>query len=351
MINSISYSKQWITDKAATISKRTDLKLMEKVIQAFVLLEQLSLTGLPFVFKGGTALLLLAKDNPQRYSIDIDIITETLHNDLIKLLDRIIEKGAFIRWEDDNHRKRVMSAPVGHYKFYYHSTIEEGKEEPVLLDVLFSAPPYASIQSHELKHPWLSIIEPPTVVSVPDMSSLAGDKLTAFAPNTIGILYSKNRPAEIMKQLFDLGFLFDHITNLKEVRESYIRTAKDEIGYRNLKIAWQESLQDTFNTCLTIANRDTHNEQFQYLLNGNKRLANFILHTYSIDHTVLSAAKTAYLLQMVMKNKIEKLSYNGPDQIVELAIAGIDYSKIQKLKKSNPEAFFYWYHALTLLSE
>ena len=52
---------------------RGDPKLVEKVVYAFGLLEQLKQAGLDFIFKGGTSLLLLT-DPPSRFSIDIDII-------------------------------------------------------------------------------------------------------------------------------------------------------------------------------------------------------------------------------------------------------------------------------------
>jgi hypothetical protein len=36
-------------------------------------------------------------------------------------------------------------------------------------------------------------------------------------------------------------------------------------------------------------------------------------------------------------------------EIKDWNIANQQYSKLNKLRKSNPEAFFYWYNALTLL--
>ena len=53
-------------------------------------------------------------------------------------------------------------------------------------------------------------------------------KLTAFAPKTTGVLYSKNRPVEIIKQLFDVAFLTDNITDLKTVVIKYLQ--KDTKG-------------------------------------------------------------------------------------------------------------------------
>jgi len=79
-------------------------------------------------------------------------------------------------------------------------------------------------------------VEEEIVVTVPSVNSIAGDKLTAFAPKTIGIPYGKGKSMEIIKQLFDLGILFEHISDLREVYDSYRNTAELESGYRKLKM-------------------------------------------------------------------------------------------------------------------
>ena len=55
-------------------SKR-DPALIERTIYAFGLLEAIARVGMPFIFKGGTCLMLLLKQ-PQRLSTDIDIVVE-----------------------------------------------------------------------------------------------------------------------------------------------------------------------------------------------------------------------------------------------------------------------------------
>ena len=52
---------------------RVDPSLLERSIFAMGLLEALARTELPFVFKGGTSLMLLL-DSPKRLSVDIDIV-------------------------------------------------------------------------------------------------------------------------------------------------------------------------------------------------------------------------------------------------------------------------------------
>jgi len=70
MIEKNTYTIDWITDLRNKLGKRIDPKLVEKMIFALTLLEQLQLNNLNFVFKGGTA-LLLATETPKRFSIGI----------------------------------------------------------------------------------------------------------------------------------------------------------------------------------------------------------------------------------------------------------------------------------------
>lgn len=59
MIHPDSWTIEWMTQVAAEY-KFSDIALIEKSIRAFSLLESLVLLGCPFVFKGGTALMLLS---------------------------------------------------------------------------------------------------------------------------------------------------------------------------------------------------------------------------------------------------------------------------------------------------
>lgn len=51
-------------------SRKVDKNILERSIYALGLLEALARVGLPFIFKGGTALLLLL-DTPRRLSTEI----------------------------------------------------------------------------------------------------------------------------------------------------------------------------------------------------------------------------------------------------------------------------------------
>src|SRR5690606_3073828 len=195
---------EWIKSTSERLGKRGDPKMLEKVIYALYLLEQLRTHGLDLIFKGGTSLLLIT-DPPRRFSIDIDIITTESKEAIERTLEKIVEQERFTRWESDNDRKQVIDAPVAHYKIYYKSIVNQHfGEEPVLLDVLFSENPYPVLQEQEIVHSWIYQEGVPITVPLPSFESILGDKLTAFAPNTTGILYAKNRPVEIIKQLYDI---------------------------------------------------------------------------------------------------------------------------------------------------
>jgi len=73
MILTGSFEKAWIQEISKTVGKRGDPKLVEKIIYSFALLEQLKLSGLDLIFKGGTSLFLMS-ETPSRFSIDVDII-------------------------------------------------------------------------------------------------------------------------------------------------------------------------------------------------------------------------------------------------------------------------------------
>ena len=87
MISKDSLHIDWIT-KVSSANRKADKILVEKVIRALMLLEGLVKQNLDFVFKGGTALMLIL-DSPKRLSIDIDIIIEKEP----KNLDETIIKG------------------------------------------------------------------------------------------------------------------------------------------------------------------------------------------------------------------------------------------------------------------
>lgn len=73
MINKESFNEKHI--RSIQEQSHRDPILIEKVIFAFGLLEALVRVQLPFIFKGGTCLMLLL-EKPHRLSTDLDIIVD-----------------------------------------------------------------------------------------------------------------------------------------------------------------------------------------------------------------------------------------------------------------------------------
>ena len=76
MISDKSRTREWILEIRKNSRVTSDPILIEKMIFALTLLENLHATGLDFTFKGGTSLLLVT-GTLTRFSIDIDIVLES----------------------------------------------------------------------------------------------------------------------------------------------------------------------------------------------------------------------------------------------------------------------------------
>lgn len=345
MINNETHTVDWILNLRSKLGKRIDPKLIEKVIWALTLLEQLKINGLNFTFKGGTA-LLLATEKPKRFSIDIDIITEHSEKEIIAVLQKIKDNKIFLDWEDDNDRKHTPDAPIGHFKAYYKSVVD-GNIEPILLDLLYTPNPYPEIRELPIKHNWLSTSGEDIIISMPSFDAILGDKLTAFAPKTTGILYSKDRPVEIIKQLYDIAFLFDNISDLTVVKNSFNKVAQEEIGFRKLEITASEVLNDTWQACFTLAERDINAEEFKHLQLGIRNFTNFTIDRFNIDEAITAGAKVAYLTKLLQTEEVIKIEkFKNSLEIKDWIIEDQQYNKLNKLKKNNPEGFYYLYRSL-----
>ena len=347
-------SPQWI-DKVSKSNRNADKILVEKVIRALLLLEGLSKVKLSFVFKGGTALMLLLK-SAKRLSIDIDIIVSKAPKNLEEMMQEAGKIQGFNKVELQ-HRAASSAIEKAHYKFFYtpvHQT--HPSDDYVLLDILFEAANYSNISLHELQSQFVNNEGKATQIEMPSAEDLLGDKLTAFAPNTIGIPYIRNGNSmsmEIIKQLYDIGNLFDALQDLKAVKTTFGKIAKTEIAYRNLKgVSVAEVLEDTYQTSLCISLRGLGgNGNFEELLRGIQRITGFIFsESYHLEKAITHAAKAAYMAQLIATDQATFEKYRDPKQIGEAAIEAPHNTRLQRFKKSNPEAFFYWQKATQLVN-
>jgi hypothetical protein len=152
---------------------------------------------------------------------------------------------------------------------------------------------------------------------------------------------------EIIKQLFDVASLFDVTDDLTVVAETFKRFATVELQYRNLDPEnITQVLDDIFQTSLCICLKgQLEPKTFKLLQTGTKRIQSFIhSEKYNIDSAITNASKAAYL-SVLIANGITTVVHFDPQNIEPLRDAVINEplpTKLNKLKKSNIEAFFYW---------
>lgn len=347
MIHPESRTLSWI-EQAAKDNKVKDIALVEKTIRAFSLLEALVRSGCPFLFKGGSS-LMLHLDTGKRLSIDIDIICPP-GTRIEAYLEKYSEEYGFGEVKLVERISRT-DIPKQHAKFFYQVAYPTGgHQDKILLDVLFEEIHYSDVVELPIQSRLLKTYGEPVMVKLPSKEDLLGDKLTAFAPHTTGIPFfkgEKNCSMEISKQLFDIASLFDIITNLSVTSGTFKKFAMVELQYRGLEAdAIQVVLDDIYNTAMCIVLRGQDNpEEFQLLQDGIKRVRGFIhSEVYSLESAITNASKAAYLSKLISRGLNEVKHYN-PAEVSLLADAMIQSplsTKLNKLKKTNTEAFFYW---------
>lgn len=362
MIKEHCFTGDWLSAfKKQRDHKRIDMIILEKMIYALHLLERLKTNGLDFVFKGGTSLVLLLQEG-NRFSIDIDIISNTKREDLENILNKVIETSHFTEWKLDEHRSYQEGVPKAHYKFSF-KTNQTGSGT-ILLDVLIEDSIYPEQIETDITTKWIET-DSLTKVTVPSIDAITGDKLTAFAPNTIGIPYFKgkdNQPfsMEICKQLFDLSQLFEQIENLETVAKSFEVFAKQEIIYRkgdDSELTLEDVLLDTIDTCVILAKRERgsteEKDKFKELQQGIRAFGTGFLMSgnFRIDDAVPASARIAYLAAKLLKKDLTPLErYEGQD-IREWNIEGQDWNFLNRLKRQpDKSSFFYWFRTVELLT-
>ncbi len=347
MIDKDKITLDWIT-KVSKENRNADKILVEKVIRALSLLEGLVKQKLSFVFKEGTA-LMLHLNSSKRVSIDVDIIMPVKPEKLDELLDGVASEQGFLR-KELQQRNTNSKIDKAHYKFYYNPLHKTSKdEEYVLLDILFEEVQYKNLVELKIQSSFLPEKESPLTVKSACLEDITGDKLTAFAPNTTGIPYFKGKESmsmEIIKQLYDIDNLFNNATDIETIKTTFKKFAKTELEYREMNnLSEKDVLEDIYQTSLCIVSRGADGEgDFDQLQQGIQRVSRFIFsESYHIEKAITHASKAAYVATLIKHDYKTIEKYSNPLQMKDWLIAEPMNTKLNRLKKSNPEAFFYWY--------
>lgn len=123
MIDPQSRSLEWIEHASALIPNIADTALVEKAIRALSLLESLVRSGCPFVFKGGTA-LMLHLDTSRRLSIDVDIVCPP-GLDIQEFLGKYGSEYGFLEAREIERKSRT-GVSKSHAEYRYAVTYPSG---------------------------------------------------------------------------------------------------------------------------------------------------------------------------------------------------------------------------------
>lgn len=363
MIKEHCFTEEWLNSfKQKKEHRRIDKIILEKMIYALHLLERIKVNGLDFIFKGGTSLILILEEG-NRFSIDIDIICKTDRVSLEAILNKVIDSSRFKSFELDEHRSYKKGVPKVHYSFSFDSVTTNKYSGTILLDILIEDSNYPELTEKPVQTKWIET-EKETKITVPTIDAIIGDKLTAFAPNTIGIPYFKGKDQqafsmEICKQLFDLSKLFERIENIEIVAQSFDAFANQEIEYRNTEtsdLTRDKVLQDSLDTCAIIAKRgrgsDDEKKRFKELQKGILAFGTgFLMNgNFRIDDAIPASARIAYLSAKLLKNDLSPIEHYQGEDIKKLNIENQDWNFLNRLKKQpDKSGFYYWHKALEIL--
>ncbi len=359
------YTRAWADEQRRNLGN-CDPGLLEKCVRALTLLGYLAESGLPFMFKGGTSILLHLPDI-RRLSIDIDIVSPASNEELEHVVARIGQTAPFIRWEENVRGTATGREPMPrrrHFKLWFASPRATTGADYVLLDVVQEEHCPHDIVKRPIRTAFL-VPDREITVALPTVESLLGDKLTAFAPTTTGVRLRKlggdvGEVMQVAKQLFDVGVLFEHATDFAAVARAYNGVQAQESSYRENLHTRDASLADTLNACLGVTGSGLRRvpatlfPDTPLLLDGFRRLEGHLTQRRLDDNARrIFAARAGVLASHLLSGRqldFATLRYTqSAAQVEALRVASLaehQHAWLDRLKLTNTEAYHYWYHGL-----
>lgn len=347
MIPPNRHTREWIIAQQARVGM-ADPIILEKAIFALTLLDLLGRSGLDFVFKGGTA-LLLHLTQPNRLSIDIDIVCNVPKPDFESALDALLTGSPFLRWDEQMRGERGLPGRR-HYRFHFQSPTQ-GQETHILLDVLTEPNVLIHIVELPVNTAFLGIANP-IAVKTPRLESLLADKLTAFSPGTIGVPLTAQFSQQVIKQLFDIAQLYDQAQELSIMAQDNQNAFQAEAGYRAFSGSYSDYLDDVIQAAFLICSLDLkgapkeREEEIRLYRRGIGQLGNHLVSIpFRLPEAKIAAAKVARLAMLLKAQDLAKpLPVFDPVRVEELREKQLPepFACLNRLKSFAPEVFFYW---------
>ena len=189
-------------------------------------------------------------------------------------------------------------------------------------------------------------------MDLPCCEEFLGDKLTAFAPNTLGVPYHKNKSLDMIKQLFDIAALFDIVNDCSIVDSSHQRVFEIQNAFFGNQYTRADVLNDTIETAYLICQLDlknsVENENTEELRRGMKQIRSYLLlDSFAFPEIKIAASKAAFIATILRDNHSvdlatvrfddDKLKNLSEKQVAE------KHNVLDRLRYTAPEAFYYWH--------
>jgi hypothetical protein len=355
MINPKCFSKEWIEGfRSKPEYAALNPAVFEKMIFALHLVELLAASKFDFIFKGGTSLTLLLNDF-NRFSVDVDITTTLTRKDVESALDFITKEGRINQWTLDHKRSYQPGIPKAHYELSFNSNYNLTSSQ-ILLDIVFQKNFYPKLLKVPVASAWVET-NGQAEVMIPSTESILGDKLTAFAPTTTGIRYNSGKSLDMVKQLFDVGVLFDRADDINMIRQSFEEFSQQELIYRELNLSAGDVLSDILDTARIVAMRERNKSEpfksrFTEWQKGIKAMDSFLTHgRFNIEHAVIAASKAAMLSVLIEKQIMSEIPKYDQNKALPGEITDLSWNFLNRLRKyPDKSAFFYWQKTVALLT-
>lgn len=365
MLSPKTFTKEWL-DAHARSAGALNAQIFERCVHALELVGRLAEAKLDFIFKGGTS-LILHLEPVRRLSVDVDIVCLEPLERVTEVLKQVISPP-FTRWEHQDLRD-AENPPTLYFKVCYPTLVGPAQEMHIQLDVLVEESPYPEVETKEVRTSFVEVANPVSV-KIPSINCLLGDKLAAFAPTTIGVLYqpfsrktgepAEPRPIRVMKQLFDVGELFAVADNLPVVAATYQRIFVEQNRYRGGIFTVQQALDDTLDAAYWLSQTDLlpkqTNEKTEFFRRGRQGLNNHLLNLeFTFQKAQIAASRAALLATAIRTEKVNSTLSDfrnipsDPAVLKQLRIDG-KWRKLFKVRKTNTEAFYNWHQAERLMT-
>lgn len=324
--------------------KFSDPGIFEKSVYTFNLLSELLRVYPGLIFKGGTAILLYIFP-PIRLSIDVDILLPVKEQAGLKeALGKLVSASEWFDSvkEDARHGK----IPKAHYKFHFASQFSKVPQY-VLLDVVFTEHPYKNLVEKDISKIPLLFSGSDMVVRIPTSEGLVGDKMTAVSPRTIGIPLNKKRSMEVIKQVIDLGELFKIASDTEDIRQSFLNTAEQENGFRGTSYSADDVLGDVTNLAFKysqflLKGGDNSFPEIVLINEGLDRVGNHLRQKINPQGIKIAFVRIAYMASILRTKDKKPLVKTVDSSLVRDESFPGKYKVLERLKVTNPEAYFYW---------